>query len=71
MQLVEIIPTAGLVLAILFTFGEIFKETKIKNKTWIVPAVASFIFFILSLAAIVEGGSFGFWTEHIRNKWGN
>lgn len=38
---------------------------------WVVPAAASLAFLVLSVAAVVAEGPFGFWTEHVRNLWGN
>lgn len=41
------------------------------RRGWIFPAVVSALFFTFSLYAIVFEGPFGFWTEHVRNYWGN
>lgn len=38
---------------------------------WIFPAVVAVLFVALSLYAGATEGVFGFWTEHIRNFWGN
>ena len=38
---------------------------------WIAPALLSFAFLLWSIYAVTTGGSMGFWTEHVRNAWGN
>jgi hypothetical protein len=39
--------------------------------SWIVPALFSGFFLILSLQAVLIEGLVGFWPEHTRNLWGN
>lgn len=39
--------------------------------SWMVPALLSIGFLGWSLHAVAVGGPLGFWTEHIRNAWGN
>jgi hypothetical protein len=41
-----------------------------KNR-WLFPAAASLAFLLFSLHAISAEGMLGFWTEHVRNFWGN
>ncbi len=38
---------------------------------WIVAGLLSLGFFAFSLLVVSIGGSTGFWSEHIRNAWGN
>lgn len=38
---------------------------------WLLPAAGSVAFFGLSLAAVVNEGPVGFWTEHTESLWGN
>jgi hypothetical protein len=38
---------------------------------WGPPALASIVFLGFSTYAIATEGPMGFWTEHIRNAWGN
>ncbi len=38
---------------------------------WRIPAGLAALFFAASLVAIASGGPLGFWTEHVRNDWGN
>ena len=42
-----------------------------KRGLWRVPAALSVLFFAASLLPIASGGVLGFWTEHVRNDWGN
>ena len=38
---------------------------------WLLPATLSLVFAGWSLHAVLTGGPDGFWTEHVRNAWGN
>lgn len=38
---------------------------------WRLPAIASLLFLAFSVHAITAEGFLGFWTEHVRNAWGN
>ena len=38
---------------------------------WLFPAALSLLFAGWSFHAVVAGGRDGFWTEHVRNAWGN
>lgn len=42
-----------------------------KPGLWRIPAALSALFFAASIFPIVRGGVLGFWTEHVRNDWGN
>ena len=42
-----------------------------KPSQWRIPAGLAALFFVASLQAMASGGMFGFWTEHVRNDWGN
>ena len=42
-----------------------------RSGLWRVPAALSALFFAASLVPMASGGLLGFWTEHIRNDWGN
>lgn len=71
MTLTSILPPAAGILVIFFVLYTIFsKEESIKN-SWIFPAILSLAFFGFSLAAVMTEGALGFWTEHVRNLWGN
>lgn len=41
------------------------------RSAWAIVAAISAVFFGFSIYAIVTEGLLGFWTEHIRNAWGN
>lgn len=41
------------------------------KRGWIFPATVSALFLAFTLYTIVLEGPFGFWTEHVRNFWGN
>lgn len=38
---------------------------------WWLPALASVAFLGFSIHAVATEGPLGFWTEHVRNAWGN
>lgn len=38
---------------------------------WLFPVTLSLLFAGWSLHAVLSGGPDGFWTEHVRNAWGN
>jgi hypothetical protein len=38
---------------------------------WLGPGLLSVVFMLFSLAAVLHEGPLGFWTEHVRNLWGN
>ncbi len=40
-------------------------------RTWLVPAVASGLFAVGSVVAVVREGPTGFWPVHTVNAWGN
>lgn len=42
-----------------------------KKNLWILPALASLLFFTFSLEVVLTEGPWGFWVEHTaRNGWG-
>ncbi len=70
MTATSLIPVAAAVLFLSFSVFVAGSERRINNG-WLFPAAASLLFLLFSLLAIVSGGMLGFWTEHIRNLWGN
>ena len=40
-------------------------------RLWLFPAALSLLFAGWSVHAVLAGGPTGFWTEHVRNAWGN
>ncbi|MFD0915697.1 hypothetical protein ACFQ14_04695 [Pseudahrensia aquimaris] len=42
-----------------------------RGRSWLLSAGLSVAFLGWSLFAIASEGMFGFWTEHVRNAWGN
>lgn len=42
-----------------------------RRATWALPAGLAVAFLALSAWAIATLGPLGFWTEHVRNAWGN
>ncbi len=59
------------VLFIGFLLYTAFNETKQSKRLWLIPCVVSVLFLGFSLHAVVNEGPMGFWSEHIRNYWGN
>lgn len=47
------------------------KSERINKNIWVIPAFFAFVFVLLSLQAALTEGPVGFWTEHVRNLWGN
>ena len=41
------------------------------RQAWIIPATLALIFLAWSLNAVLREGPLGFWSEHVRNAWGN
>ncbi|HUN22822.1 MAG TPA: hypothetical protein PK299_06800 [Anaerolineales bacterium] len=41
------------------------------KNAWMVPALFATLFLVFSAVAVLNEGATGFWTEHIRNLWGN
>lgn len=70
---------AAVCVAVLFGFG-LFRGSncrcgtcagRVGGRAWIVPASLSAAFAAFSVFVVVQEGPLGFWTEHIRNGWGN
>ena len=72
MSLTSILPIIAVIFLILFMviYTNFRNRIKMKN-SWLFPAILSFIFLLFSIFSWISEGAFGFWTEHIRNLWGN
>lgn len=46
-------------------------RTAPRASAWAAVTVLAALFFCFSLYAVATGGPLGFWTEHVRNAWGN
>lgn len=69
MTLTQIIPwIAGITIAVYLLTSALSPNLRIN---WIVPATASALFLIWSLAAVFLEGPFGFWPVHIGSLWNN
>lgn len=74
MSLVDVLP---IVAAVIFIMAGIIVihgggHGNMRGKgLWMVPAIFSVFLLTWSLAAGLKEGSIGFWTEHVRNMWGN
>ncbi|MGF1567514.1 MAG: hypothetical protein ACFCVD_05515 [Nodosilinea sp.] len=71
MTIPAFIPAIAAVLFVLFLLYASLKGEFRWKHMWVLPAVLSLLFLLLSLWAVVTEGAFGFWTEHTRNLWGN
>ncbi|MBE9201737.1 MULTISPECIES: hypothetical protein [unclassified Nodularia (in: cyanobacteria)] len=72
MSITSLIPTITLFLFLLFALYVTFRDNNVHIKNlWIFPAFLSVLFLTFSVYAVASGGLLGFWTEHIRNFWGN
>ena len=69
-DLYHIIPTGGaaIMLACLVTAAA---RRKPAANGWAVTALLAALFALCSTYAVATGGPLGFWTEHVRNAWGN
>jgi len=74
MSLVDVLP---IVAAVMFIMAGIIVirgggHGNMRGKgLWMVPTLFSVFLLMWSLAAGIKEGSIGFWTEHVRNMWGN
>ncbi len=61
---------AGLGMIIFACFIALGEGKRLKSG-WVFPAAVCGLFLVFSVFAVVTEGPLGFWTEHIRNNWGN
>lgn len=47
------------------------RDGALPREAWRVPAGLSLLFLLWSLAAVIAEGPLGFWSEHVRDMWGN
>ena len=71
MPITTLIPMIAMLLLIGFGVWYSANDRFPTRRKWILPAILSVLFLVLSLVAATTGGGSGFWTEHIRNFWGN
>jgi hypothetical protein len=72
MSITSLIPTIAVFLFVLFTLYIAVRDNNIHIKNiWLFPAILSVLFLTFSAYTVASEGPFGFWTEHIRNFWGN
>jgi len=71
MNQITVFPTIAGLVAVAAALYIATKNGRLKKNSWIVPALFSGFFLILSLQALLTEGLVGFWPEHTRNLWGN
>ncbi|MFM7373090.1 MAG: hypothetical protein ACKO2Z_35980, partial [Sphaerospermopsis kisseleviana] len=75
MSITSLLPKIALFLFVLFTLYVAVRDNNEKNvhikNLWLFPALLSVLFLTFSAYTVAVGGLYGFWTEHIRNFWGN
>ncbi len=72
MTMTSVLPwLAAALLAIFAVTVATSSRKSLMQRAWLIPAGLSLIFLAFSAYAAVVGGPTGFWTEHIRNYWGN
>ncbi|MBE9235309.1 hypothetical protein IQ227_04450 [Anabaena aphanizomenioides LEGE 00250] len=75
MSITSLLPTIALFLFVLFTLYVAVRDNNENNvhikNLWLFPALLSVLFLTFSAYTLAVGGLYGFWTEHIRNFWGN
>jgi len=75
--MLQVLPAVVAIAAVLFgvtqatTAASPSIKSQVPKASWMWPAVLSVAFFAFSAYAMQQEGTFGFWTEHIRNLWGN
>lgn len=67
----QVLPLIAGALFILFLIYTAVKADSQIPNGWIVPAFLCAFFLAFSVYAVIAEGPLGFWTEHVRNYWGN
>lgn len=73
MIMTEVFAFAAGGIFMIFSIYILLKKNPTKySHLWLLPAIASLVFLVFSVWAIVKQGLFGFWVEHsLRSLWGN
>jgi len=71
MALTELLAFIAAAAFVLFALTLALRSGPAPRGIWMFPAALSVMFLAFSLVAVVQIGPFGFWTEHVRNLWGN
>lgn len=71
MPLVEVLPILAILSIAIYLLALATGRLPAALSGWRVPAVLSGAFLAWSLFAVLTEGPTGFWTEHVRNRWGN
>ncbi|PIB90905.1 hypothetical protein [Caulobacter sp. FWC2] len=61
---------AGAALGLLLALIVMAVRPQLGPRAWVVPAVLSAAFLIVSLDVVAKAGPLGFWNEHLRGPWG-
>ena len=69
MTLYQLLPLTALLMFLVFAAFLLVRPVFVLP--WQVPALASAAFAAWSLHVVALEGPLGFWTEHVRNGWGN
>lgn len=67
----HLIATIAVLTFIGFTIVQAVRSGPPGPNTWMAPLAASLGFFTFSAVTIATEGPVGFWTEHVRDLWGN
>jgi hypothetical protein len=68
MTLTSLAPIIVTLATVIYVFNQLRRE---KGGTWLLPAAVSAAFCIWTVAAILQEGLWGFWTNHTSSLWGN
>lgn len=68
MTLTSLAPIIVTIAAVIYVINRLRTE---EGGTWLLPAAISAAFCIWTVAAILQEGLFGFWTNHTSSLWGN
>ncbi|MFN8477931.1 MAG: hypothetical protein U0074_08980 [Kouleothrix sp.] len=71
MSQITLFPSVAALIAVVASLYLGAKSERVNKNVWVVPAFFAFVFLLLSLQAMLTEGPTGFWTEHVRNLWGN
>lgn len=71
MLITDIAPILAALLLTLFMLIVMARKDGTARGIWRLPALFCLLFFGWSMWAVFAEGPLGFWTEHVRNLWGN
>ncbi len=71
MTFTALAPVVALILFVILGLSFAFRDTSQGKGLWRLPALLCLLFLGFSVYTAITEGPLGFWTEHVRNFWGN